>query len=161
MTLTYTLLIIAALIIIAALAYYAWHLTTKVKKLHQAQQEEQAQAELQLRNRQLELLQDIRFIARAVLAEQCEITEGVLRIQYLMSALDPDAWQLDELATLRQHHEATAGMPILDAYKALPKKEQFRLDRERWTLEERHKPAVQRELQWLVSYRFPGVTLLQ
>src|SRR5690606_41757448 len=90
-----------------------------------------------------------------------EITEGVLRIQYLMSALDPDAWQLDELATLRQHHEATAGMPILDAYKALPKKEQFRLDRERWTLEERHKPAVQRELQWLVSYRFPGVTLLQ
>ncbi len=161
MTLTYTLLIIAALIIIAALAYYAWHLTTKVKKLHQAQKEEQAQAELQLRNRQLELLQDIRFIARAVLAEQCEITEGVLRIQYLMSALDPDAWQLDELATLRQHHEATAGMPILDAYKALPKKEQFRLDRERWTLEERHKPAVQRELQWLVSYRFPGVTLLQ
>ena len=161
MTLTYTLLIIAALIIIAALAYYAWHLTTKVKKLHQAQQEEQAQAELQLRNRQLELLQDIRFIARAVLAEQCEITEGVLRIQYLISALDPDAWQLDELATLRQHHEATAGMPILDAYKALPKKEQFRLDRERWSLEEHHKPAVQRELQWLVSYRFPAVTLLQ
>lgn len=161
MTLTYTLLIIAALIIIAALAYYAWHLTTKVKKLHQAQQEEQAQAELHLRNRQLELLQDIRFIARAVLDEQCEITEGVLRIQYLISALDPDAWQLDELATLRKHHEATANMPILDAYKALPKKEQFRLDRERWSLEEHHKPAVQRELQWLVSYRFPGVTLLQ
>ena len=114
MTLTYTLLIIAALIIIAALAYYAWHLTTKVKKLHQAQQEEQAQAELHLRNRQLELLQDIRFIARAVLDEQCEITEGVLRIQYLISALDPDAWQLDELATLRKHHEATANMPILD-----------------------------------------------
>lgn len=161
MTLTYTLLIIAALIIIAALAYYAWHLTTKVKKLHQAQQEEQAQAELQLRNRQLELLQDIRFIARAVLAEQCEITEGVLRIQYLISALDPDAWQLDELATLRKHHEATSAMPILEAYKALPKKEQFRLDRERWSLEEHHKPAVQRELQWLVSYRFPSVTLLQ
>ncbi len=161
MTLTYTLLIIAALIIIAALAYYAWHLTTKVKKLHQAQQEEQAQAELQLRNRQLELLQDIRFIARAVLAEQCEITEGVLRIQYLISALDPDAWQLDELATLRKHHEATSAMPILEAYRALPKKEQFRLDRERWSLEEHHKPAVQRELQWLVSYRFPAVTLLQ
>lgn len=161
MTLTYTLLIIAALVIIAALSAYAWHLTRKVKNLKQAQQQEQAQAELQLRNRQLELLQDIRFIARAVLDEQCEITEGVLRIQYLMSALDPAAWQLDELATLRQHHEATATMPILDAYKALPKKEQFRIDQQRWSLEEQHKPAVQRELQWLISYRFPGVTLLQ
>src|SRR5690606_40079013 len=70
------------ILIIAALAYYAWHLTAKVKNLQQTQQDEAAQAELHLRNRQLELLQDIRFIARAVLAEQCEITEGVLRIQY-------------------------------------------------------------------------------
>ncbi len=161
MTLTYSLLLAAAVLIILALAGYAWHLTRRVNEVQQQQQQEQAQAELKLRQRQLELLQDIRFIARAVLEEQCDITEGVLRIQYLMSALDPDAWQLDELVTLRQHHAATAGMPILDAYKALPKKDQFRLDQERWALEERHKEAVQRELRWLISYRFPAVTLLQ
>lgn len=161
MTLTYSLLLTSALLIILALAWYAWHLTRQVKAVHRQQQQEEAQAELKLRQRQLDLLQDIRFIARAVLDEQCEITEGVLRIQYLMSALDPDAWQLNELSMLRQHYAATAGMPILDAYKALSKQEQFRLDQERWSLEERHKDGVKQELQWLVSYRFPAVTLLQ
>ena len=86
MILTYSLMILG-LLIIALLAGYAWHLTRKVNAVKQRQQEEEAQAALQLRNRQLELLQDIRFIARSVLDEQCEITEGVLRIQYLLSAL--------------------------------------------------------------------------
>ncbi|UXD87762.1 DUF2489 domain-containing protein [Thalassolituus hydrocarboniclasticus] len=160
MILTYGLIILG-LLIIALLAGYAWHLTRQVKAVEQRQQEEEAQAAMQLRNRQLELLQDIRFIARSVLDEQCEITEGVLRIQYLMSALDPAVWEQDELCTLRSHYQSTSSMPILDAYKQLPRKEQFKLDQQRWALENENKTAIERELRWLVSYSFPAVTLIQ
>ena len=96
-----------------------------------------------------------------MLEAQCEITEGVLRLHYLIQALDPDTWLQDELTTLRQHYNATSAMPILDAYKQLSKKEQFRLDKERLTLEDQHKNAIERELKWLVSHSFPTVTLIQ
>ncbi len=160
MILTYSLMILG-LLIIALLAGYAWHLTRKVNAVKQRHQEEEAQAALQLRNRQLELLQDIRFIARSVLDEQCEITEGVLRIQYLLSALDPAVWEQDELRAVRSHYQSTASMPILDAYKQLPRKEQFKLDQQRWALEKENQPVIERELRWLVSYSFPAVTLIQ
>jgi len=160
MILTYSLMILG-LLIIALLAGYAWHLTRKVNAVKQRQQEEEAQAALQLRNRQLELLQDIRFIARSVLDEQCEITEGVLRIQYLLSSLDPTVWEQDELRAVRSHYQSTASMPILDAYKQLPRKEQFKLDQQRWALEKENQPVIERELRWLVSYSFPAVTLIQ
>ena len=52
-------------------------------------------------------------------------------------------------------------MPILDAYRALTPKQQFALDKKRFQLEEANKPAIERELHWLVEYRFPQVTLLQ
>jgi hypothetical protein len=51
-------------------------------------------------------------------------------------------------------------MPILEAYQKLSKKEQFRLDRQRWQLEETHKPDISKELQWLVDHSFPNITLL-
>ena len=157
--------LIIGLIIIASLAGYAWHLTRQVKRAQQQteqqQQQEAAQAAHNLRQKQLELVTDIRFIARSVLAQQCEITEGVLRIQYLMNGLDPDAWQLSELHHVRAHYDATRHMPILDAYKKLSKKEQFKIDQQRWTLEKQHQEAIEKELTWLVSYSFPQVTLLQ
>lgn len=157
----YPALILCGSAIIAGLSWYAWYLTRQVKAMETRRREEQAEAELYMRNKQLELVSDIRFIANSVLQQQCEITEAVLRLHYLISVLDPQVWQTDELVTLRKHHEATREMPILDAYKALSKKEQFRLDNQRYSLEDEHKPAVERELRWLAAYHFPGVTLIQ
>lgn len=158
---TTSLLLSAAILIVAVLAGYAWHLTHKVKQLEKKRQQEEAAAALQLRERQQSLLHDIRFIARSVIEEQCEITEGVLRLQYLITALDPAVWELDELQTVRRHHQATASMPILDAYRQLSRKEQFHIDKQRFALEEEHRVSVGRELRWLVTYSFPGVTLIQ
>lgn len=156
----YGLLALGILIIIG-LSWYAWTLHKAVEQQQQKRLEEEAVAAQQLRNHQLELMQDIRFVARAMISDQCEITEGVLRLQYLISGLDPNAWQRPELDTLRTHYDATSGMPILDAYQALSKKAQFKLDRERWQLESDHKEALMQELHWLVKFEFPEVTLLQ
>lgn len=146
--------------IIFGLAFYAWSLSQQVKQQEQRQQQDMVKADNQLRQKQRELQQDISFVARAVLAEQCDITEGVMRIQYLLSGLDPEVWNRDELTTLRRHYDETKHMPILDDYKKLDKKQQFQLDRQRWTLESEHKTAIEQELHWLVEYHYPNVTLL-
>lgn len=159
-SLTLILIVLAALII-AVLAGYAVYLLRKVREQEKLQQQEEAAAELQLRQHQEELVKDIRFIARSVLQDQCDISEGVLRLEYLLRGLDADVWQRHELSTLREHHNDIRDMPILDAYRALTPKQQFALDKKRFQLEEANKPAIERELHWLVEYRFPQVTLLQ
>ncbi len=161
MTLLHISLLIAALLIIAVLAGYAVYLLRKVREQEARMQQEEAEAELQLRQHQQELVKDIRFIARSVLQEQCDISEGVLRLEYLLRGLDPDMWQRNELESLRDHHQEISDMPILDAYRALTPKQQFELDKKRFRLEETNKSAIERELHWLVEYRFPQVTLLQ
>ena len=154
-------LLITAAVIIAALAGYALHLTRQVKQMEAAQKAEEAQAELQLRRYQEELVKDIRFIAMSVVQQQCDITEGVLRTQYMIRGLDPAVWEMNELENIRRHYDATRDMPILDAYKALTPKQQFALDKERLRLEEENKIPVEREFRWLATYTFPQVTLLQ
>lgn len=156
----YAVLILAGLLIIASLGWYAWSLTRKVKAVEQKQQEEEALAAANLRAHQKELISDIHFVARSVTSDQCEITEGILRIHYLVNALDPEAWLHQELAICRQHYDAVCDMPILEAYQKLSKKEKFRLDSQRWKLEDEHKDRIQRELRWLSQHSFPNVTLL-
>ncbi|WP_221798279.1 DUF2489 domain-containing protein [Oceanobacter mangrovi] len=153
-------LTLLGVVIIAALGWYAWHLTRQVKTMEAAQLAEQQKAEQQLRQRQHELVKDIRFLCSSVITEQCEITEGVMRIHYLVQALDPACWATDELATMRLFHGEVGGMPILDDYKKLTPKEQFKIDKQRLELEATHKEAIHKELQWLVSFEFPAVFLL-
>ena len=153
-------LILIAVLIIAALGAYAWHLTRQVKEQETRRLAEEAEAEQQLRQHQLSLIQDVHFVCKAVITDQCEITEGVLRLEYLIRGLDPDTWGAQELNTLRHFYSLVREMPILDAYRQLPKKEQFRLDNERWNLEATHKDAIFHELNWLLEYRFPAVSLV-
>jgi len=161
MSTTHLVLAIIALLVILPLAWYAWRLTGKVRTMEEQQKREDAAAELQLKKHQEELISDIRFVSRSVLQKQCDITEGVMRLQYLVQGLDPDVWQLDELTALRTHYHATSDMPILDAYKALTPKQQFQIDKERLTLEEENRLSIERELKWLSLYSFPQVTLVQ
>lgn len=161
MTILHLAFLATALLIILVLGGYAYRLLQKVKQVNLAKKKEQAEAELQLRRYQEELVSDIRFVSRSMIQQQCDITEGVLRIQYMITGLDPHVWQLTEITTIRTHYDATKNMPILDAYKALSPKERFKLDKQRLQLENDNKMIIEKELRWLVDYAFPQVTLLQ
>lgn len=160
MNTTALILVTLGTAIVLILAGYAWHLISQLRQLKKEQLEAETAAELKIKEFQQELIHDVHFIARAVLAEQCEITEGVLRIQFLITKLDPSAWQNDQMSVVRQHYAATANMPILDAYKALSKQEQFKLDNERYRLEFENKEGIYKDFQWLINYDFPAVTLV-
>lgn len=156
-----TLLSVLGLGVILALAGYALVLLKKVKDLKSRQLEELANAEMQIRKHQEELIGDIRFIAKAVVTDQCDITEGVLRIHHMIQGLDSDIWVMPELNSTRAHYESTREMPILEAYRKLSKQDQFQLDIDRAILEEKNKAGVHREFTWLSQYDFPKITLLQ
>ncbi len=160
MNTTAILLIALGAVIILALSGYAWHLVSKLRILKKEQIKASLAADEKIKEFQKELINDVHFIARAVLAEQCEITEGVIRIHFLISKLDPEVWLNKSLSTTRQYYAATLDMPILDAYKALSKQEQFTLDNERFRLEKEHKDAIHSEFKWLVAFDFPAVTLV-
>ncbi|WP_369857565.1 DUF2489 domain-containing protein [Candidatus Thalassolituus haligoni] len=157
------MLILTAVIgiaVITLLSLYAWHLTHKVRQVEAEQQAQAATAEQQLRRHQQGLVQDVRFLARAILSDQCDITEGVLRLHHIISGLDPLVWQHDKLTVLRTFHEQVADMPILDAYKKLAPKQQFAIDTRRIHLEGEYKASIEHALGWLVEFKFPDLVLL-
>ena len=154
------LAIIASLIVLS-LALYALYLHFQVKirqKIAQQNDEEErliAQENLTKRNNNI--IKDIRFIAQALVTEQCELTEGVLRIHHLADAIDSDLMLQQEFTAIHQHFIACKGMAIKDAYKALTKKQRFQQDQQRFRLEQACNDDVMNEAKLLIQYAFDNL----
>ena len=158
-----TLLILAGLVILvlgAFALYYHRKAQRHIQDIEQQQEEERRQAQENLDKRNNVLIADIRFIANSMLQDQCELTEGVLRIHHLSDRLDSDIMRQVQFSNLHQHFNQTSDMPILEAYKALSKRDRFQLDKKRFQLEEANREAVLAEIQLLVEYRFDSLKQL-
>lgn len=152
-------LAVAAVLIILALtgvaAFYLWKL--KQKNTEIAQQQESAKKAW--REKKEELAKDIRFIAHSLVQEQCEITEGCLRIKVLMDHLDGDLQHKTEFQTIQTVYSLTSQMPTHQAYKDLNRKEQFKLDNKRYKIEDEHREDVLAEAKTIMNYRFDILNL--
>ena len=155
------LLLLSAAFIIITLVCVAIYYQNKVNKAQQEQhaedQAEHALAQKNLAQRNQNIINDVRFIARAMLSEQCEITEGVLRMHHLCNALDAQIMLLLSFSAIHQHFLDCQDLPIKEAYKALDKKARFRCDNLRWTLEAKNKKAILDNTAALLDYEFKGL----
>jgi hypothetical protein len=155
------ILFVIAILIVISLAAYAFHLQYKVKILAQEKQDkdeaERKLAQQNLDKRNNSIIADIRFIAQSLIAEQCEMTEAVLRIHHLSDALDSDLMLQVEFTTIHQHFMACKTMAIKEAYKELPKKLRFQQDQQRFRLEQSNKIAVLAEAQLIIQYAFANL----
>ena len=149
-----TILISIAATILVVLSAIAAHYLVKLRKVKTAEQKQIKQNQEAWLKHKNELVKDIQFIANSMLQEQCEITEGCLRIGYLI----PRVVESDDIkSTIKhifEHHSLTANMPIKEAYKALSRKEQFKLDSQRLTLEAKNKNGVLEDCKTLLNYSF-------
>jgi Ca2+/H+ antiporter len=154
------LAIIASLIVLS-LAFYALYLHFQVKTLQkiaqQNDEEERLIAQENLTKRNNNIIKDIRFIAQALVTEQCELTEGVLRIHHLADAIDSDLMLQQEFTAIHQHFIACKGMAIKDAYKELTKKQRFQQDQQRFRLEQTCNDDVMNEAKLLIQYAFDNL----
>ncbi|MCT8641211.1 DUF2489 domain-containing protein [Glaesserella parasuis] len=131
-------LIILAILIVLSMAGYAISLWLKLKK-----QLKEAQL-----NRYRSIIESIDVIGRAMLAEQCGFSEGVLRLKPLLDVLGKKLSQYPAMWSLYQVVES---MPILEARKELKRNERMRLDLERESKEAELSEQIKQELHQLLS----------
>ena len=135
MSLWWIILILLALGIIAVLTVIAVRLQHQVRQVERKQQQRLAEQEALQANHQQYLHNSIQVLAQGLLDQQLTMTEGAIRISVLMDNLPERDSYRREYSAMFQLADATAHIPILDAWKKLPKKEKRRYDRERQKLE--------------------------
>ena len=149
-----TYLAIAAIIVVIILSVIAAYYLLKVRQQQSEHKAIQDKQQEQWRKQYRRLAEDIQFIANAMLQEQCEITEGCMRIKVLMDKLDDGLHTKPEFQGIQSFFKLTQDMPTHQAYKDLPRQEQFKLDQRRYALEDEHREQILAEAKLLTRYQF-------
>lgn len=123
--------VLAAAAVILPLAVYAGVLAVRLRRREQQQREAEAARRRARAERQAQARLGIRLLAAAMIAEEITLTEGCQRISYLLGQLEPGAHPEEEVSVFFRVAEATAHLPILDAWRALDRRQQhaYNLDR--------------------------------
>ncbi|WP_322981523.1 DUF2489 domain-containing protein [Pseudomonas sp. C11] len=142
-TLTLSLLL-AGLLLIAALAVYAWHLWRRVWAQQRAQDEAREE-------RQDRLGGDLNILASSLLDEQLPLIEGAIRIKVLLDNYDSALSNDSRCQVFHLIFDATADVPTHAAWKALDKTERRRFEKRFNELELQHKAAARTAARWLLD----------
>ena len=141
-------LIILAVLILLSMVGYAVYLWAKVKNQQALEQELRKQAKEEQKARFERIFESVEVIAHAVRTEQCNPSEGVLRLKPLLDVLGhkllnyPAMWELYELVQ---------DMAILEERKALKRNERMRQDLAREAKEAELFEQIQAECGQLIE----------
>ncbi|MCH1929819.1 DUF2489 domain-containing protein [Shewanella sp. A25] len=148
-----TTLIILGFIIIVALSSYATFLLLKLKQQTQRQQAIVAEREATANAKREQVLEDIRYIALAMIEDRCEVSEGVVRIGRLFEILSLSERVAPEFPGLFKHFELIKDHPIMEARKELPKQQRMKLDFVRMKSEAELADAISEDVKKLSTYQ--------
>ena len=141
MSVTAIVIITLAFLILAGLSFYAGKLLMQVK---QQQQKQQQQIEQKKQERDNRLIESIQTISHAMESEQCEISEGALRLAVLFDHLS-NAQVVNypkKYPAIHALNEKIKHFAILEERKKLEKKERMRQDFQRLKAEAEFKDLV-------------------
>lgn len=134
-------------IIIAGLAFYAGRLLFLLSKQNKKQQ---AARKERIHN----ITQSIETISLAMKQQQCDLSEGAIRVCHLLEALPiqplPDF--SDKFPQIFSLFEAIKHFATLDARQALNKQERRKQDLEREEIESSYENSVLKELPHIMSF---------
>ncbi|MDP5292937.1 DUF2489 domain-containing protein [Oceanimonas sp. CHS3-5] len=138
-------------VIILGLAVYAGILLAKLR-----QQTQYRQKAIAKRNDRI--LESVRVIAQAVREDQCNLSEGAIRLTNLLNALQFDRPKdfAVEYPGLYDLYDRVKEMPTHDARKQLKRNELMRLDLERAGHEGELEATIKIEVERLASLELPG-----
>lgn len=145
-------LIIGAMIIIG-LAFYAGKLLWLVKQQQLQQQQELQKRQQQQLEKQRYLRESIVLISRAMLEQQCELSEGALRLWVLLDHWTeenkPDA--VTSYPGLYQMYKVVKDMPTHQARKEQDKKLTRQQDKTRMQAEKDLKDFIEADVKLLLT----------
>jgi len=150
-------LVLIAVVIIVALAGYALHLHQKLQRVNVEREKAKLAFDQQLKEKAAETNKSIIILAKGLVADELSITEGCLRIAWLLTQLNPDARESEAYSVFYQVAEATAHIPILEAWKALSPEQRKAFDRERLETEKAFGDFVIDAAKKLLSSKEPSL----
>lgn len=149
---------LAGAVIVAGLAFYAGVLLWRLQQQGIAQKQERLRLEKQAQQKREYLTDSIVLICRAMLEEQCELSEGALRLWVLLDHLVPQR-QPDPVTTypgLHQMYQVVKDMPTHDARKQQSKQQTFLQDKQRIKAEHDLKDFILADTKALLQRFQPG-----
>lgn len=141
MSITILLFSLGCLIVVVMLGYLISLLFKIRKQKHLIQQAYQQRLE--------RLQESIVIIAKAMLRDECNHSEGVLRLKPLLEAYGKI--QLNAFPAMYQLYLTVREMPIKEERQALAKKERRQLDRTRESTEAKLEQQIKSELPQLLE----------
>ncbi len=137
-------------VILIVLISYALHLQGRLKALEEKQRSDAREAEAQRQQRVQDAAQGIRVLAGAMVREEVTLTEGCMRVAYLLTQVDQAAKEKQTYSVFFQLASATAHIPVLDAWKELPRQQKHAYTKERISIEAAFEEFVMESAQNLL-----------
>lgn len=153
MTILWALALLLGAAIIAALAFYAGKLLWLLKQQNKRQQQEQLLQQEKVLEKKRYLQESIVLISRAMQEQQCELSEGALRLWVLLDHWPqhnkPDAIQT--YPGLYQMYQVVKNMPTHQARKDQDKKLTRQQDKQRQQAEIDLRELIQLDVKKLLE----------
>ncbi|MDP2561032.1 DUF2489 domain-containing protein [Psychrobium sp. 1_MG-2023] len=151
---TIIVLLVIGSLIIAGLAFYAGKLLAKLKSQQTEIAVKQQQHQQKIKAHNDKLVDSIQLIAKAVIEQQCELSEAAIRICRLLEKvyLEHDAHYPTTFPALHELDSLLADYPTHAGYKELKRQERMRFDVKRAQWEERLKGAIEAECEQLRAF---------
>jgi len=154
MTPLYLSLLIVATLIIAALAFYAGKLFAKLRRQNVDLEQAALAQQSAIKQHNKKLVDSIRLIAKAISEQQCELSEGAIRICRLLEKIyvAQDENFPIQYPALHELDTFLADYPTHAAYKALKRQERMRFDVKRAQYEDRLRETIEQESLTLKTF---------
>ena len=135
-------------LIVLGLSVYLGILYGRLRRKRQELARLELQAERNQAERESDICQSLQTLALVIIQEQCEPTEGCIRVKRLMDEIDY-LKEREELAVFHEMYEEVKELAILQEYKDLSKQERFRQDNLRYAVEEKYGARLKQASQSL------------
>jgi hypothetical protein len=153
--------IILAVVIIAALAFYAGKLLQQLTKQKQAQQQAELSRQQGLASHDHKVLSSVLIITRAMKEEQCDFSEGCWRLSVLLTSLKMSSELALQFPAIFKLYNEIKHLSILDDRKQLTKPLRMKQDYQRMTLEAELHSEIVKDLDLLQQYTVERMSILK
>ncbi|MBU2893735.1 DUF2489 domain-containing protein [Colwellia sp. D2M02] len=144
--------LIAAVVVIAGLAFYAGKLLKQLSVQTAQQQQAKIARQQALNKHDKKVLDSVLLITRAMKEEQCEFDEGCWRISVLLGSLKTHTELEQKFPAIFGLYEKIKTLSILEERKKLPKKERMQQDYQRMKAESELHDNIVIELELLYQF---------
>lgn len=147
-------LVLIAVAIVFILSGVASYMQWRVHQMRKQQLQGEQELKQQIEQKRTDANDSIQIVSRAYLQGQVDTAEACLRLCGLMDQLSVPSEVRSEFVHIAKMADAIRHIPILDEWRALPKKQKLEFQNTIQEKEQEHKQGVEADVKKLVGREF-------